>query len=204
LSDLQFRVFDCEDGVQALGEAVKRHPDILILDLGLPGMGGMELLKRLREYSDVPVLVVSGRSNSAEKIAVLDAGADDYLLKPFSNDELVARMRVLLRDSRSLTPIQKASFADVEIDFPSRKVTKSGVELVFTETEYALLRELAFNQGKIVPHAILLKRLWGTESDDQVSYLRIYVHRVRKKIESIPEKPRHLLTVQGVGYRLVS
>lgn len=203
LTSHQFRVFECEDGIEALGEAVKRRPDIVIMDLGLPGMSGLEVIKRLREYSEVPVLVISGRTNEFEKATVLDTGANDYLLKPFSNEELVARMRVLLRDSRSQAPVQKVHFADIELDLPARKVTKAGTELIFTETEYALLRELVLNQGKIIPHGVLLKKLWGIEHHDQVPYLRIYVHRVRRKIEANPDEPKHLLTVQGVGYRLV-
>ncbi|QWD23196.1 response regulator [Polynucleobacter paneuropaeus] len=183
--------------------AAKEKPDLIILDLGLPDGDGLGFINNYRTWSTNPILVLSARMQEHEKVKALDAGADDYLTKPFGTAELMARMRVLLRrlsKSEVNTPI--FSFGDVRIDLSLRKVTKANEEIHLSPIEYQLLNILLTNSGKVVTHRQLLKEVWGGQHTEDNHYLRIYMGHLRQKLEDDPAQPRFLLTETGVGYRL--
>lgn len=183
--------------------AAQEKPDLVLLDLGLPDGDGIEFIVNYRSWSNNPVLVLSARMQEHEKVKALDAGADDYLTKPFGTAELMARMRVLLRRQSSLdsnTPI--FSFGDVEIDLSLRKVSKSNIEIHLSPIEYQLLNILLTSNGKVVTHRQLLKEIWGGQHTEDNHYLRIYMGHLRQKLEDDPAQPKFLLTETGVGYRL--
>lgn len=187
----------------ALSKFYMVRPDVVILDLGLPDRGGEEFLERIRESgSKVPVLVLSVRDAEKDKIHLLDAGADDYLTKPFGVGELLARIRVLLRHSSPEKTDVKVRIGTLELDFGSRRVTKSGKEIRLTPTEYSFLKLLATYPGKIITQTQILKELWGPNQISEAGYLRVYVNQIRKKIEEDPSKPQILITEPGVGYYL--
>ena len=198
-----YRVFEAADGQTGLLEAAQRRPDIVLLDLGLPDLDGVTVLKRLREWSRVPVLVLSVRDREDDKIAALDHGADDYVTKPFSTGELMARLRVAQRHNQP--PPAEAVFHSgaVEIDFVRRVVSRSGKEVKLTATEYSLLALLARHAGRVMTHRQLLKEVWGPNAVEQTHYLRVYVAHLREKLEADPNQPALLLTEAGVGYRLM-
>jgi len=179
-------------------------PELLILDLGLPDGDGAELVRELRRSSALPILVISARHLEAQKVVLLDAGADDYLTKPFGVAELLARMRVALRHrGTTLEPaVTLHQLADLRIDLAARRVERDGVPLHLTPTEYALLARLTRSVGKVVTHRQLLADVWGAEYTEHTHYLRLYMGQLRAKIERDPAEPRHLLTETGVGYRL--
>lgn len=198
-----YTVFEAENGQLGLMEIAYRKPDVVILDLGLPDIDGKEVLTRLREWSKVPVIVLSVRDSVEEKVAALDNGADDYLTKPFHNPELFARLRALLRHASGAQSVTHIKTGELKVDFASRAVFIKDQEIHLTATEYALLRILAINLGKVVTHSQLLKEVWGPTSDQNSHYLRIYMRQLRKKIEQDPSMPKLLINEPGIGYRLL-
>lgn len=196
------QVYEAETGEAGLVEIVQRRADVVLLDLGLPDMEGIKLLRRLREWSDVPVLILSVRDDAEEKVAALDAGADDYVTKPFDTAELLARVRAARR--RSLTEAGDPIFncGSLSVDFSARQVHLDGTEIKLTPTEYSLLRVLVQNAGKVVTHRQLLRTVWGEKAESQAQYLRVYVTHLRKKLESAADGPQLIKTEVGIGYRL--
>jgi two-component system, OmpR family, KDP operon response regulator KdpE len=199
-----YRVFEAATGQDGLVEAAQRHPDVVVLDLGLPDMDGAEVLKRLREWSQAPVLVLSVREGEDDKVSALDSGADDYMTKPFSTVELLARLRVARRHAQPIADNSVFHTGRLEVDLAGRKVTVKGQEVKMTPTEYSLLRLLVRNAGKVVTHRQILKEVWGPNYAEQTHYLRVYMAHLREKIEADPGRPELLLTEPGVGYRLVA
>lgn len=201
-----FSVEEAERGKEGLTLAASRRPAAVILDLGLPDLDGVEVIRRLREWSAVPVIVLSARAQESDKVAALDAGADDYVVKPFGVGELVARLRVALRHAaRSAQPEAGALFeaGDIKVDFAARCVTRSGTEVHLTPTEYRLLAELVKHAGKVLTQRHLLKEVWGAAYLERPHYLRVHMANLRQKLEHNPAQPRHLRTEIGVGYRFV-
>jgi two-component system KDP operon response regulator KdpE len=196
-----YRVREAEGGGPGLAEAATKRPDAIILDLGLPDLPGIEVLKRLREWSRLPVLILSVRGQETDKIEALDAGADDYLSKPFGGGELLARLRAMLRRVQSPEEESNALFGDVEVDFARRVVTKAGAVVKLTPKEYALLRLLLLHRGKVITHRQILRELWGPKAEEQTQYLRVYMTHLRQKLEDEPNQPRYFRTESGIGYR---
>ena len=200
-----YQVVEAETGKQGLAEAATRKPDMIILDLGLPDMDGVEVVRGIRTWSSVPVVILSARSQESDKISALDAGADDYLVKPFGVGELLARIRVALRHVSSVANGEEEGiFAvdELKVDMVHRKVTVNGVEVHLTPIEYRLLTVLVKHAGKVLTHQLLLKEVWGPNYVERAHYLRIYMGILRHKLEKDPARPRFLLTEVGVGYRL--
>lgn len=198
-----FVVHEAETGRLGLTEAAALQPDAIILDLGLPDLDGVDVLQRLREWTQTPVLVLTARDREQQKIAALDAGADDYLTKPFSGGELLARLRAILRRMRSPGELPIVAFGEIEMDLAGRIVRRAGKEIHLTEREYALLRLLVQHRGKVVTHRQILRELWGPNAEENTGYLRVHMLHLRQKLEKDPRQPRHLTTESGVGYRLV-
>jgi len=197
-----YRVYESETGQNGLSAAVFRRPDVIILDLGLPDLEGTEVLKRLREWSQTPVLVLSVRQEIEQKVMALDLGADDYLTKPFHAAELTARLRAIRRHAPA-GPVESVYRNGVlEVDFGAHRVTRDGLEIRLTATEYALLRVLTQHHGKVVTHRQLLREVWGPQAEEQSQYLRVYMNHLRKKIEAGPGGPKIIRTESGVGYRV--
>jgi two-component system KDP operon response regulator KdpE len=201
LASAGYRVREAETGALGLNEAAVQRPDAIVLDLSLPDLSGLDVLRRLREWSHIPVLILSVRGGESDKIAALDAGADDYLTKPFGGGELLARLRVLLRRAQPAGEVSIACFGDVEVDFTKRTVTRAGTDLHLTVKEYALLRLLLQHRGKVVTHHQLLREVWGPGHDDDTHYLRVHMANLRKKLEPSADAPRFLKTESGIGYR---
>lgn len=197
-----YRVYEAANGNDALQEAARLRPDLVILDLGLPDMDGLETLNRLREWSPTPVIILSVREADRDKVAALDAGADDYLTKPFSLEELMARMRAAQRHARPGPQPLVFSSGGVTVDLAHRQVTKNDEAIRLTPTEYALLRLLVQHAGKVLTHKQILKEVWGPDYVDETHYLRVYFAQLRQKLEDDPTLPRLILTEPGVGYRL--
>lgn len=179
------------------------HPHLVLLDLGLPDINGLEVLKELRKWTRVPIIILTVTDDEQTKVNLLDAGADDYLTKPFGSKELSARVRVALRNVGMIEATPVFISEDLEVDLSLKKVSVSGIEIKLTATEYELLSRLVRDHGKVIPQMLLLKQIWGAASEDQSHYLRIYINQLRKKIEKNPSEPKHILTEPGVGYRLV-
>jgi two-component system KDP operon response regulator KdpE len=198
-----YRVFEAASGQAGLLEAAARRPEIVLLDLGLPDLDGVTVLKRLREWSRVPVVVLSVRDREEDKIAALDHGADDYVTKPFSTGELLARLRVAQRHTLPAPEAAIFRAGEVEIDFVRRLVHRQGREVKLTATEYSLLALLARHAGRVMTHRQLLKEVWGPNAVEQTHYLRVYVAHLREKLEPDPNQPRLLITEAGIGYRLL-
>jgi len=198
-----YRVREAESGAAGISEVSFRRPDAVVLDLGLPDLPGGAVLARLREWSQVPVLILSVLGQDDQKIAALDAGADDYLTKPFSGGELLARLRVMLRRAQPTDDLKVIRFGPVEFDLVRRVITRDGREVKLTSKEQALLRLLAINAGKVITHRQILRELWGPKAEEQTQYLRVYLGRLRQKLEEKPNRPRYLKTESGIGYRLV-
>jgi two-component system KDP operon response regulator KdpE len=196
-----FRVREADGGQLGLAEAATKRPDAIILDLGLPDLPGIDVLRRLREWSRLPVLILSVRGQEADKIEALDAGADDYLSKPFGGGELLARLRAILRRAQSPEEESGVRFGAVEVDLARRVVTKAGATVKLTPKEYALLRLLLIHRGKVITHRQLLRELWGPNAEEQTHYLRVYMAHLRQKLEDDPNQPRFFRTESGVGYR---
>ena len=200
-----YRLVEAVTGQQGLIEAATRIPDLILLDLGLPDLDGVEITRRLREWSQTPIIVLSARGQESDKIEALDAGADDYLTKPFGVGELLARMRVALRnasraDSGASDPVFEVG--DLRVDLSARRVSMAAREIHLTRTEYNLLATLVKHAGKVVTHRQLLRDVWGPGAAGQSHYLRVYMGHLRHKLESDPARPRYLETETGVGYRL--
>ena len=197
-------VHETSTGRQGLTETGRLKPDLLILDLGLPDMDGVEVVKQLRERSALPIIVLSARSLESAKIATLDAGADDYLTKPFSVGELLARVRAALRRSRAAKEGQHDEFSldELKVDLAKRRVTNAGKEVHLTPIEYRLLEALVQNAGRVMTHQQLLREVWGPQHTEDNHYIRIYMAQLRHKLEKDPARPRFLLTETGIGYRL--
>lgn len=196
-----YEVVTAPDGREALDAAIREHPDVVVLDLGMPGLTGVEVIQAIRGWSDLPILVVSGRSESWDKVEALDAGADDYVTKPFSADELLARIRALSRRVQSGTAEPVTSFGDVTVDLAARAVTRAGEPVRLTPTEWRLLEVLLRNPGKLVSRETLLTEVWGPQYTSDTGYLRLYLSQLRKKLEPDPASPQYLLTEAGMGYR---
>ena len=197
------RVLESDSGRHGLSEIALHRPDVVLLDLGLPDMDGLAVLQRLREWSRVPVLILSVRDGPEDKVAALDAGADDYVTKPFDSAELLARLRAIQRRVPLGTEDPYFQAGHLAIDFNTHSVTVNGREVKLTSTEYALLKVLAQHAGKVVTHKQILREVWGPNAENQSQYLRVYMTHLRKKIE-IPDRPEKLLkTESGIGYRLI-
>lgn len=197
-----YKVRETETGLLGLQEVAHQAPDGIILDLGLPDLDGTEVIRRLREWSKVPVLVLSVREAEDDKIGALDAGADDYLTKPFSGRELLARVRAILRRMPAANEPAIVRVGDIEIDQSARVVRRSGVEVHLTAKEYALFQLLVQHRGKVVTHRQILRELWGPNAEENTHYLRVHMTHLRQKLEADPHTPRHLKTDAGIGYRL--
>ena len=198
-----FVVFEADSGGRGLIEAATRQPELVIVDLGLPDMDGREVISELRGWSAVPIVVLSARHQEEEKVAALDQGADDYLVKPFGVPELLARLRAQLRRGATVAAGQTLiSFGQVCVDLPQRRVSRAGTEVHLTPVEYRLLSALIKGQGRVLTHRQLLLDTWGPDYVERPHYLRIYMGHLRQKLEDDPSQPRHLLTELGVGYRL--
>jgi two-component system KDP operon response regulator KdpE len=201
LEGAAYRVFDAETGERGLQEAVSRKPDVILLDLGLPDLDGLEVIRRLREWSSTPIVILSVRDSQEEKVDALDAGADDYVTKPFHTDELLARLRVAQRHTQ---PVESEAIFEqdhLRVDLPNRLVTYKGKTVDLTPTEYAVLRLLVTHAGKVLTHAHILRSIWGPKSVEQSQYLRVYVSHLRTKLTALGAPPNLIKTETGIGYR---
>ena len=201
-----YDVITASDGASALGEAIAHHPDVVMLDLGMPRLNGLEVIEGLRGWSQVPILVVSGRTGAADKVDALDAGADDYVTKPFAMDELLARIRALTRRVVAAPDSPAVRFGHVAVDFAAHTVTRTtpaGGTIRLTPTEWRLLELLAQNPGKLITREAMLTQVWGQGHSRDTGYLRLYLAQLRKKLEPVPASPRYFVTEQGMGYRFV-
>lgn len=198
-----YRVVEAATGQEGITQAAQHPPDVVILDLGLPDMDGLSVLQRLREWSRVPVVVLSVRDREEEKIAALDHGADDYVTKPFASGELLARLRVAQRHAAPAPEITVFRSGQLEVDLAARLVRLRGKEVRLTATEYSLLRLFVQHAGKVLTHRQILQEVWGPNYVEQTHYLRVYIAHLREKLEAEPARPRLILTEPGVGYRLV-
>lgn len=202
LSSEEFLLHEAESGHGGLSAAASFRPDVILLDLGLPDMDGIEVISRIREWSQVPIIILSVREREDDKVAALDAGADDYLTKPFGVGELLARIRASMRRSLSQTTEPVFTSGDLLVDFTLRRVSANGADIQLTPTEYDLLRLLITHAGKVLTHSHILKQIWGIAYQEQPQVLRVTISNLRKKIEHDPSRPRHITTEPGVGYRL--
>lgn len=202
LTSDEFNLHEAESGHSGLSAAATLRPDVILLDLGLPDMDGIELIRRIREWSQVPIIVLSVREREDDKVAALDAGADDYLTKPFGVGELLARIRASLRRSMTQTAEPVFTNGELRVDLNLRRVTVEGDEIQLTPTEYDLLRLLIMHAGKVLTHGQILKQIWGLAHQEQPQVLRVTISNLRKKIEQDPSRPRYITTEPGVGYRL--
>jgi two-component system KDP operon response regulator KdpE len=198
-----YDVVAAPDGAAAIALAAKEHPDIVLLDLGMPRLDGMAVIDALRGWTQAPIIVVSGRTGSADKVDALDAGADDYVTKPFQIDELLARLRALSRRAAASADEPVVSFDGVRVDLSTKTVTRDDERVHLTPTEWLMLEYLARHAGALVTRQALLKEIWGTDQVTDTGYLRLYMSQLRKKLEVDPARPAHLLTESGMGYRLV-
>ena len=199
-----YRVSEAATGKEGIAEAAQHPPDVVILDLGLPDMEGVAVLKRLREWSRVPVVVLSVRDREEDKIAALDNGADDYVTKPFSSGELLARLRVAQRHAAPSSETTVFRSGQLEVDLAARVVKLKGKEVKLTATEYSLLRLFVRHAGKVLTHRQILKEVWGPNYVEQTHYLRVYIAHLREKLEADPAKPQLITTEPGVGYRFAA
>ncbi len=201
-----FEVFTAGSGEDAMERIAQHRPDLVLLDLGLPGMSGLEVCKRVREQSNLPVIVLSVKDTERDKVLALDLGADDYVAKPFGMDEVLARVRVALRHSAQVAAGTEPVFVSgpLRIDFAQRQVQLEGRDIKLTPTEYDLLKVLVKNRGKILTRQMLLSQVWGTGYGMEAHYLHVYVGQLRRKIEPDSAHPRFILTISGVGYRFAA
>ncbi|HSL46010.1 MAG TPA: response regulator [Anaerolineales bacterium] len=209
LTEKQFRVTTASRGEEGLALAATSEPDIIILDLGLPDMDGVEVCQQLREWTQVPIIILSVRDSERDKVAALDMGADDYLTKPFGIEELLARVRVALRHSASRegaqgTQNKAVKAGPLSIDLAWHIVKRGDEEVKLTGTEYKLLAYLAANHGRVLTHQSILTHVWGPADADHTEYLRVYMRQLRKKLEADPERPQYILTEPGIGYRFIA
>jgi DNA-binding response OmpR family regulator len=207
--ELQWREIDvlgASSGEAALDLVEREHPDLVLLDIGLPDIDGYEVIRRLRAFSEVPVVMLSARDDAMDKVKGLELGADDYITKPFNHLELMARVKAVLRRLAMPAPTSRApSFrsGDLEVDFAAHEVRLRDARLELTPTEYKLLYHLVRNSGHVLQHATLLAKVWGREYVDEVDYLRVYIRRLRDKLGDDPERPRYIRTERGLGYRFI-
>jgi two-component system, OmpR family, KDP operon response regulator KdpE len=200
-----YHIREASTGKEALNQAVMFRPDLVVLDLGLPDLDGTEVIKTLRQWSQVPIIVLSVRDHEDDKIGALDAGADDYVTKPFSMGELLARIRVAMRRSNTLGSEPVMHFADLSIDLAHRRVAIGKQDVKLAPTEYEILKYLAVNSGRVVTHGQILRAVWGPKNlEGEIHYLRVYIRMLRHKIEDNPTRPRYIFTEPGVGYRFIS
>jgi two-component system KDP operon response regulator KdpE len=206
LTEKQFQVSTASRGEEGLALAAANEPDLIILDLGLPDMDGVEVCRRLREWTQTPVIILSVRDSERQKVAALDQGADDYLTKPFSIEELLARVRVALRHSARVQGKQNKVIkaGPLVIDLVWNLVKRGEEEIKLTGTEYKLLAYLASNHGRVLTHQSILTHVWGPADADHTEYLRVYMRQLRKKLEADPERPQYILTEPGIGYRFIA
>ncbi len=200
-----YRVITANNGQEGLVLAAQHRPDVIVLDLGLPDLNGLEVLRRLREWTQVPVIILTVQDAEADKIAALDNGADDYVTKPFNTGELLARLRSALRHAdkaRAEDPVFHTG--DLVVDLVARRVTRKGQAIKLTATEYALLRLFIQHAGKVLTHRQILREVWGQGHEEHTHYLRVYMTHLREKLEANPSTPKLLITEPGVGYRLVT
>jgi len=204
LEDRGYTAISATNGEEALHIIERELPDLIILDVMMPKMDGFEVCRQLREWSQIPIIMLSARGDEKDKVKCLDLGADDYIVKPFGANELMARVSAVLRRTRTAgisTTKSSITSGDLVINFAKRQVTRAGTEVKLTPTEYSLLQELAVNSGKVLTHTHLLNRVWGSEYKDEREYLHVFVRRLRSKLESDPNHPRYILNVSGVGYQ---
>jgi two-component system KDP operon response regulator KdpE len=206
LTEKQFQVSTASHGEEGLALAAANEPDLIILDLGLPDMDGVEVCRRLREWTQTPVIILSVRDSERQKVAALDQGADDYLTKPFSIEELLARVRVALRHSAHIQGTQSkvVKAGHITVDLAWHLVRRGEEEIKLTGTEYKLLAFLASNRGRVLTHQSILMHVWGPADADHTEYLRVYMRQLRKKLEIDPERPQYILTEPGIGYRFIA
>jgi two-component system KDP operon response regulator KdpE len=206
LTEKQFQVVTAGRGEEGLALAAANEPDLIILDLGLPDMDGVEVCTRLREWTQTPIIILSVRDSERQKVAALDHGADDYLTKPFSIEELLARVRVALRHSARIHGAQSKVIkaGPITIDLTWHLVKRDDLKITLTGTEYKLLAYLASNHGRVLTHQSILTHVWGPEDADHTEYLRVYMRQLRKKLEADPDRPQYILTEPGIGYRFIA
>lgn len=206
LSEKGFRVTTASRGEEGLTLAASNEPDLIILDLGLPDMDGVEVCTRLREWTQIPIIILSVRDSERDKVAALDMGADDYLTKPFGIEELLARVRVALRHSGRASGAQSklVKAGSITVDLVWHTVKRGEEEIKLTATEYKLLAYLASNHGRVLTHQSILTNVWGAADADHTEYLRVYMRQLRKKLEDDPESPQYILTEPGIGYRFIA
>ena len=201
-----FEVFEASNGLEAVAQWERENPHLLILDIMMPRMDGLEVCQRVREHSSVPIIVLTALDAERDKVMALDLGADDYLTKPFGVEELLARVRAVLRRTQNEATTSNSTvkqFDDLQIDLLGHVVRLKGAEVRLSPTEFSLLAQLVSNEGKVLTHRALLQSIWGPEYGGEAEYLRVYINRLRHKLESDPANPRYLLTEPGVGYRFV-
>lgn len=206
LEDRGYAIISATNGEEALAIIEREMPDLILLDVMMPQMDGFEVCRRLREWSQIPIIMLSARGDERDKVQCLDLGADDYIVKPFGSNELMARVRAVLRRTKMVSaPPTKSSIThgDLVINFAKRQITFAGEDVKLTPTEYALLQELALNSGKVLTHTHLLNKVWGPEYRDEREYLHVFVRRLRSKLEPDPNNPTYIITVSGVGYQFV-
>ncbi len=199
-----YDVLSAMDGAEALQTFEMELPDLVILDIMMPKMDGFEVCRRLREWSQTPIIMLSARGDESDKVKCLDLGADDYITKPFGKDELIARVKAVLRrtETAAAIPTQPSfSSGDLKINFAQREVTVAGKEVKLTPTEYGLLQEFVLNAGKVLTHTHLLNKVWGPEYREEREYLHVFVRRLRAKLEPDPTNPRYIMTMPSVGYQ---
>ncbi|GAP20977.1 response regulator [Leptolinea tardivitalis] len=206
LTSKQFRVITASRGEDGLTMAATQKPDLIILDLSLPDISGMEVCSRIREWSQVPIIILSVRDRESDKVQALDKGADDYLTKPFGIEELLARIRVALRHSTQTNGKQQSiiTAGPIEIDLVKHIVTRDGTEVKLTATEFKVLAYLAAHADRVLTHQAILSHVWDFADSDRVEYLRVYIGQIRKKLEVNPEEPEFIVTESGVGYRFIT
>ena len=205
LAGEEYRLVEAETGQQAIRLATQQPPDLVILDLGLPDLDGQEVLQKLREWLHVPIIILSARDQEKQKVTALDNGADDYLTKPFSTAELLARIRVALRHASKIHAEEESSIfssGDLRVDLADRRVFVKDTEVHLTPLEYKLLTTLVKHAGKVLTHRFLLNEVWGPLHSQETHYLRVFMASLRRKVEADSAQPRYLLTEQGIGYRL--
>jgi len=199
-----YKVLTAADGAEALQTIEMELPDLVILDIMMPKMDGFEVCRQLREWSQIPIIMLSARGDENDKVKCLELGADDYITKPFGASELIARVRAVLRrtEAAGSTPTQPSFTSDtLQINFVERQVTVADREVKLTPTEYNLLQELVLNANKVLTHRMLLRKVWGSEYGEEKEYLRVFIGRLRKELEPDPENPEYIITIPGVGYQ---
>lgn len=203
LTGHDYEVEEAATAQDGLNSIISFRPDLVVLDLGLPDLDGLEVVRKIREWSKVPIIILSVKEQEDTKIAALDAGANDYVTKPFGMGELFARIRAAIRDNAGDSQEPQLVFDELKIDLAHRRVTVHEKEVKLTPTEYDLLKLLAMNAGKVLTHRLLLRTIWGPPYENEPHYVRVYVAQIRQKIEEDPARPRHIITEPGIGYRML-